>query len=80
MKATGIVRSVDSLGRLVLPMELRKVLGVNRGTPLEIYVGGQGEVILKKYEPLCCFCGGNDKLTVFKGKQVCVRCIMDLQA
>ncbi|WP_164914424.1 AbrB/MazE/SpoVT family DNA-binding domain-containing protein [Aminipila luticellarii] len=50
MKATGIVRRVDDLGRVVLPKELRRVLGIKEGDPLEIFVDNAGEIILKKYD------------------------------
>jgi len=56
MKATGIVRKVDELGRIVLPIELRRTLGIDEKDPLEIYVD-QEKIILKKYEPACVFCG-----------------------
>ena len=51
MKATGIVRRIDDLGRVVVPKEIRKVLRIREGDPLEIYTGTAGEVILKKYSP-----------------------------
>lgn len=52
MKATGIVRRIDDLGRVVIPKEIRRTLGIREGTPLEIFTGQEGEVILKKYSPL----------------------------
>ena len=52
MKATGIVRRIDDLGRVVVPMEIRRVLRIREGDPLEIYTGTTGEVILKKYSPI----------------------------
>ena len=52
MKATGIVRRIDDLGRVVVPKEIRKVLRIREGDPLEIYIGSSGEVILKKYSPI----------------------------
>ena len=52
MKATGIVRRIDDLGRVVVPKEIRKVLRIREGDPLEIYTGTSGEVILKKYSPI----------------------------
>lgn len=52
MKATGIVRRIDDLGRVVVPKEIRKVLRIREGDPLEIYTGAAGEVILKKYSPI----------------------------
>ncbi|HBP64863.1 MAG TPA: AbrB family transcriptional regulator, partial [Desulfosporosinus sp.] len=56
MKSTGIVRKVDELGRIVLPMELRRTLGIAEKDAMEIYVD-QEKIILKKYEPACVFCG-----------------------
>lgn len=52
MKATGIVRRIDDLGRVVIPKEIRRTLRIREGDPLEIYVDHDGEVILKKYSPL----------------------------
>lgn len=52
MKATGIVRRIDDLGRVVVPKEIRKILRIREGDPLEIYTGSSGEVILKKYSPI----------------------------
>jgi len=52
MKATGIVRRIDDLGRVVVPKEIRRVLRIREGDPLEIYTGSSGEVILKKYSPI----------------------------
>lgn len=52
MKATGIVRRIDDLGRVVIPKEIRRTLGIREGTPLEIFTGKEGEVVLKKYSPL----------------------------
>ena len=52
MKATGIVRRIDDLGRVVVPKEIRRVLRIREGDPLEIYTGTTGEVILKKYSPI----------------------------
>lgn len=52
MKATGIVRRIDDLGRVVVPKEIRRILRIREGDPLEIYTGGNGEIILKKYSPV----------------------------
>lgn len=52
MKATGIVRRIDDLGRVVIPKEIRRVLRIREGDPLEIYTSKDGEVILKKYSPI----------------------------
>ena len=56
MKATGIVRKVDELGRIVLPIELRRTLDIAERDPLEIYVDGSS-IVLNKYQPACIFCG-----------------------
>ncbi|MEG0944755.1 MAG: AbrB/MazE/SpoVT family DNA-binding domain-containing protein, partial [Angelakisella sp.] len=65
MKSTGIVRKVDGLGRIVLPIELRRVLDIPVQSDLEIYVDGE-EIILKKYVPNCIFCGGTNGLRDFE--------------
>ena len=77
MKATGIVRKIDDLGRIVLPIELRKTLGISERDALEIYVD-QSSIILKKYEPCCVFCGETDSMNNYKGKNVCARCAVEL--
>lgn len=77
MKATGIVRKVDELGRIVLPIELRRTLDIAEHDPLEIYVDGPS-IILNKYQPACIFCGDSREITSFKGKNVCVSCLKDL--
>ena len=56
MKSTGIVRKVDELGRIVLPIELRRTMGIDVKDALEIYVEGD-TIMLRKYEPSCVFCG-----------------------
>ena len=78
MKSTGIVRKVDQLGRIVLPKELRNVLDIPEGTPVEIYTEGE-TIILKKYAPDCLFCGESDDLVNLKGKWVCKSCLKDLR-
>lgn len=77
MKSTGIVRKIDELGRIVLPMELRRVLDINIKDSIEIFVEGDS-VILKKYEPCCTFCGETTNVTHFKDKNVCTNCIKEL--
>ena len=52
MKATGIVRRIDDLGRVVIPKEIRKTMRINEGSPMEIFTDRQGEIILKKYSPI----------------------------
>ncbi len=73
MKATGIIRKIDDLGRIVLPMELRKKLGIDQRDPIEIYVDGDA-IILKKHETACIFCGEHKNLFEYKGKHICKSC------
>ena len=71
MKATGIVRKVDELGRIVLPIELRRTLNIHHEDPIEIFVDGE-YIMLKKYEPACIFCGNaKDVVTIHGKKCVC---------
>lgn len=77
MKSTGIVRKVDELGRVVLPIELRRTLDINQKDSLEIYVDGE-KIILKKYSPACIFCGEAEGTAYFKGKNVCPNCINEM--
>jgi transcriptional pleiotropic regulator of transition state genes len=78
MKATGIVRKVDELGRIVIPKELRTVLEIAIKDPIEIFMEDD-LIILKKYNPSCCFCSSMDKLRYFKGKNVCKACVEGIQ-
>lgn len=78
VKSTGIVRKVDELGRIVLPIEMRRTLDIAEKDALEIYVEGSS-VILKKYKPSCVFCDSARDVTLFKGKNVCPRCLKELQ-
>ncbi|HHV35068.1 MAG TPA: AbrB/MazE/SpoVT family DNA-binding domain-containing protein [Syntrophomonadaceae bacterium] len=77
MKSTGVVRKVDELGRVVIPIELRRTLGIAEKDALEIYVDKE-KIILKKYEPACIFCGNADKITHFRGKNICQECARDM--
>jgi AbrB family transcriptional regulator, transcriptional pleiotropic regulator of transition state genes len=77
MKSTGIVRKVDSLGRIVLPIELRRVLGIEIKDPIEIFVD-EGQIILKKYQPACMFCDNATDITTFKDKKICKPCLEEL--
>ena len=66
MKSTGVVRRVDELGRIVIPIELRRTL--------------DGEqIILKKYEPACIFCGDARDVVNYKGKNICQKCLDELK-
>jgi transcriptional pleiotropic regulator of transition state genes len=74
MKATGIVRRLDQLGRVVLPMELRRTFKIDDNSPLEIFVDSD-RIILRKYEPTCIFCGNAEEVVSFNGKNVCKSCV-----
>jgi len=78
MKSTGIVRKVDELGRIVLPIELRRTLNIEVHDPLEIFVDGNS-VVLQKYENTCIFCGSTEHLRSFREKTVCEACIEALR-
>lgn len=78
MKATGVVRKVDTLGRIVIPMELRRTFDINVEDPLEIFVDGE-QIILKKYQPACIFCGEGNDVVDYKGKKVCKHCLEELK-
>ena len=78
MKETGIVRKVDELGRIVLPIELRRTLDITIRDPLEIYVEGEN-IILRKYNPSCIFCGAKENIFVYQGKNICGNCIDDIK-
>ncbi len=80
MKSTGIVRKLDELGRITLPIELRRTLGIEERGSIEISVEGES-IILNKYETRCIFCGRTEKdsgLVEYEGKMVCSHCIDNL--
>ena len=77
MKNTGIVRKVDELGRVVVPKELRRQLGIGDNDPVEIYMD-EDKIILKKYQPCCHFCASEEELVDFKGKKICTLCLAEL--
>ena len=68
MKSTGIVRKVDELGRIVLPIELRRTLDISEKDTLEIYVEGSA-IVLRKYRPSCIFCDSTRDVFQFKGRK-----------
>ena len=78
MKATGIVRPVDPLGRVVIPVELRRNLGIKTEDSLEVFVDGE-YIMLKKYEPACVFCGNEKDVVSNHGKNVCKTCIEEMK-
>ena len=75
MKSVGHARKVDELGRIVLPIELRRALGIAEKDILEIYQEGS-TIVLKKYEPSCIFCGSDKNVSEFKNKMVCADCLL----
>jgi len=77
LKSTGIVRKVDELGRVVIPIELRRTLGIDEKDALEIYVDAE-KIILKKYEPACVFCGNASDVQHYRGKLVCRECAINM--
>ncbi len=78
MKATGIVRPVDPLGRVVIPVELRRNLNIKTDDSLEVFVDGE-YIMLKKYEPTCIFCGSSEDISDLRGKKVCKSCLAELK-
>ena len=78
MKSTGIVRKVDELGRIVLPIELRRTLDIAEKDSMEIYIEGDA-IILRKYQPACIFCDSAKDIASYRGKNVCSDCIRMLE-
>lgn len=78
MKSTGVVRQLDTLGRIVLPIELRRTMDIGVKDMLEIFVDGDS-IILKKYHPSCVFCSDARDVTHYKGKLVCKNCLAELR-
>ena len=74
MKSTGIIRKVDELGRIVLPIELRRTLDIAERDELEIFMEND-RIVLQKFEPACLFCGSSRGLVTYRGKNVCQECI-----
>ena len=79
MKSTGIVRNIDELGRLVIPKEMRKKMGIGESSPVEIFVEDD-KIIVTKYQDSCLFCGADSELLSFKGKRVCKTCAQEIKA
>ena len=78
MKSTGIVRRIDELGRIVLPIEIRKNLSLASRDAVEIFVN-EDTIVLKKYEPACIFCGDADNIVFFNGKRICQNCLEEIK-
>ena len=74
MKSTGVVRKIDELGRIVLPIEIRKTLDIQQKDALEMFID-EDKIILQKYQPSCIFCNQVEDIVYFNGKRVCSACI-----
>lgn len=74
MKSTGIVRDIDQVGRVVIPKETRRSLGINEKDPLEIFVEDD-KIILRKYEPACLFCGHEGEMVTYNNRRICRDCV-----
>lgn len=79
MKSTGIVRRVDGLGRIVLPIELRRVFNLDISDAVEIYTDDD-KIILKKFQRSCVFCNSPEDVVEYKGKTVCSKCMEELRS
>ena len=79
MKQAAIIKQIDQLGRIVIPKEIRNALDINLYDDLEIRTDN-GNIIIKKHQPGCVFCGSDDLVTVFHDKLVCRKCIEELSA
>lgn len=77
MKSTGIIRKVDELGRVVIPIEIRNKFEIAEKDPIEIYVEGSS-IVLKKFEQNCIFCGSTKDLVKYKDKLICSKCADNL--
>lgn len=78
MKSTGVVRKVDELGRIVLPIEIRKTLDIQQKDAIEIFID-EDRIVLQKYQPACLFCGQMEDVVYFNGKRVCAACIAKMK-
>lgn len=77
MKATGMIRHIDELGRIVIPKEMRRKMDIQNNDPVEIFVEGD-RILLAKYVPTCIFCAGTEDVEIFKDKKICRACRKEL--
>ena len=78
MKDTGIIRKIDELGRIVIPMEIRENLCIKEKDEVEIFVQGEN-IVLRKYSLTCTFCESREETIEYKGKKICRNCIEKLK-
>lgn len=78
MKSTGVIRKLDDLGRIVIPIELRRTMDIGLRDTLEIFVEDD-KIILKKYHPACIFCNDARDVVSYKDKLICKRCLEELK-
>ncbi len=78
MDSLGIVRDVDKLGRIVVPIEFRNKLGIGSGDPVEIFAESD-KIIIRRYSASCVFCKSEENTTTFMGKTVCEKCLRQLR-
>lgn len=78
MRSLGMVRRIDELGRIVLPIEIRRMMELNPGEGVEIF-SEKNRVILQKYSPACIFCGEADEIISYKDKKICRKCYEELR-
>lgn len=78
MKSTGIVRRIDELGRVVLPIELRRIFDLNVKDSIEIYTDDD-KIIIKKFQRTCVFCSSGEDVVEYKGKIICAECMKELK-
>ncbi len=78
MKSTGVVRKVDELGRIVLPIEIRKTLDIQQKDAIEIFTD-EDRIVLQKYQPACIFCNNIEDVIYFNGKRICRQCVEKLK-
>ena len=74
MKATGVVRKIDPLGRLVIPIEVRRMLGLRENEPVEMFIDGT-KVVIQKYVPACIICGSLADVHTIDDKNICDICV-----
>ncbi len=79
MKSAGVVRKIDELGRIVVPIELRKSLNIGKREAVEISLDNDC-ILIKKFEPGCCLCGSTDNLQTYNGNKICSECVEELSS